>query len=127
MGMFDSVIIDRLFCIHCGAALENQIWQTKDTECLLDTFSSLDEMFDKYYTVGYFDLISDCINCNEFIRIQLHNTSPKYQENYEKLAKQQKLEWMKEALPRHPYHKGHPMDFVWCPKCVKRVEDEESV
>jgi hypothetical protein len=123
MGLFDEVKAT-FFCFYCGAEMRDSWWQTKDTECLMVRFDSLDEMYGKFPEIGYFDLIGKCDNCQELPRIQTLNTSKAHKDYMDNHWKQTRLAWSKEALKEHPDHGDGGWRSVWCPKCPKDTQDE---
>ena len=124
MGMFDEVIIDRIFCPFCGNAIENDKWQTKDTDCLLKIFNSLEQMYTEFYKIGYFDVVGACDNCDEQIRLQLKNKSKAHFEFTEREWIRMKLDMERWATETHPNHPKGSFDETRCIKCKKENETD---
>lgn len=69
MGMFD-MIEDKLFCPFCGKQCEEGDYQTKDLECMCDTWKIEDiiKFCDKDKIVNIYH---KCNHCNKWIELKL--------------------------------------------------------
>ena len=70
MGMFDT-IKDKIFCPYCGKLSEENEYQTKDIECMLDRWEIKDliEFGKSLMTVHFY---SECRYCGKWVEIILH-------------------------------------------------------
>lgn len=74
MGMYDEVIIPKVYCFYCGEPIFDEVWQTKDAECVLHTYNSLEAFFWKNRKVAIGNFTGHCRSCDRYMTIEIHHT-----------------------------------------------------
>jgi hypothetical protein len=129
MGMFDEVKVIRFYCFNCGAPVENKYWQTKDGDCVLERFDSLEDFGNHYYQLYHFSLTEFCTQCEIFLDYYITNTAAAHREYAAKKDKEWRDNIIKKQTNDHPNHaySGYSGDGTrvwysnaWCSICKEK-------
>lgn len=126
MGMFSTIVLEKLFCPLCGVQQEKTDGQTKKGQ--LDLRTRTKARFDRDNpTLGYYKVrFGECTSCKHWIDIDLTNTSEEYANHCKQEGERMNHEMGQRALKTHPNHEysyfdrqtGEPrFHTVWCPRC----------
>lgn len=127
MGMYDSIIIDNLYCPFCGKPIENSEWQTKASDCVLKTYHGLTEFGDDNYKLYYYNIYTTCGSCGELVDIEVRNNSPEHRVYADRQLKVMKDDLTKRCTTDHPNHAVHGNNGYkpyfwncWCSICKEK-------
>ena len=70
MGLFDT-ISNELFCPYCGAKIEPNTFQTKDTDCLMIDPWSIEDLIKFYPENDVVHIYADCPKYKKWISLNL--------------------------------------------------------
>ena len=70
MGLYDEVLISKAYCTICGVVLEDCLWQTKDGQSFMITYSSLAAFFDDNPDLFMADFLVSCSSCGHLVFLE---------------------------------------------------------
>lgn len=127
MGMYDSIIVKEMWCPFCGSSIKNHEWQSKDGECVLAVYNSLDEFGATIPTSYHFSIIGSCRNCKEYIDLNVSNKSETHRIFADAKVKEMEDKLIKDCTSLHPNHRtsgtmGYKPYYwnCWCSICKEK-------